>query len=296
VRELDVVTGRGEVVRCSRHSHAALFDAVLAGAGQCGIIVRARVSLVPVEDRAVIFNLFYDDLTTYLADQLLVMGDERFTYQEGQLAPRADGSGWRWMMEVGVYYSPPAVPDQDQLLAGLSDDRASAAVVDQTYLEWVHRVDPLVSILRDAGLWDQPKPWVSLFVPADRAEEFFAQVSAQLSPAHLGAGLATVVPFRTDTLHRPLFEVPRSPQAFQVTLLRFPFPGTDSTALLDQNRTFHDLAVGFGGKRYIIGAVPDMTADDWRRHYGHGWWRFKLLKHWFDPDGVLTPGQGIFPG
>lgn len=294
VHEIEVVTGRGELVRCSPHRHAALFDLVLAGAGQFGIIVRAKVALVPVESRALIFNLFYDDLATFLADQLTVMADERFTYQEGQMVARDDGSGWRWMMEVGVYYSPPEVPDRDRLLAGLSDDRASAEVVDQTYLEWVHRVDPLVGILRDAGLWDQPKPWLSLFVPAERAEEFLADVSARLRPDQLGAGLATAFPFRTGTTRRPLFEVPRSPQAVQLTLLRFPFPGADIDEMLAQNRTFHDLAVGLGGKRYIIGAVPDLTTEDWRAHYGPHWGRLKLAKHWLDPDGVLTPGQGIF--
>ena len=121
-----------------------------------------------------------------------------------------------------------------------------------------------------------------------------AELGARLRPAELGAGLATVVPFRTDTLRRPLFEVPRSPRAFQLTLLRFPFPGTDVDGLLAQNRALHDLAVGLGGTRYIIGAVPGLTRADWAAHYGPDWWRLKAAKHWYDPHGVLTPGQGIF--
>jgi cytokinin dehydrogenase len=40
--------------------------------------------------------------------------------------------------------------------------------------------------------------------------------------------------------------------------------------------------------------VPDLTRDDWRAHYGHDWWRFKAAKLWYDPNNVLTPGQGIF--
>jgi cytokinin dehydrogenase len=295
VRELQVVTGRGNLVTCSRHERRDLFEAVLAGAGQVGIIVRATVALVPVEGRALIFNLFYDDLGAYLADQLRVMADGRFTYQEGQIVPRPDGSGWRYMIEAGVYYTPPTVPDQDALLAGLSDDRAAAVVVDQTYLEWVHRVDPLVVLLRGAGLWDLPHPWVSLFVPASRAAELAGQVTAQLTPDQLGAGLATFFPFRTAPLRRPLFVVPRpETRAFQLTLLRFPFPGADIPGLLAQNRALHDLAVRLGGKRYIIGAVPDATTADWRRHYGALWPAFRVAKELYDPDAVLTPGQGIF--
>ncbi len=293
VREIDVVTGHGNVVTCSPHRRAGLFQAVLAGVGQVGVIVRARVALAPVAQRALVLNLYYDDLVTYLADHRAVMADGRFTYQEGQLVPRGDGS-WGYMIEAGVYYSPPEVPDQAALLAGLSDDRAALVATDLTYLEWVHRVDPLVVALREAGLWEQPKPWVTAFVPAERAHDFLTQVGALLAPSDLGAGLALVYPFRTDTLRRPLFAVPSSAEVFALSLLRFPFPGADVDGLLAQNRAIHDLAVGLGGKRYVIGAVPDMTTADWRSHFGRRWLRFALAKLAYDPAGVLTPGQGIF--
>jgi cytokinin dehydrogenase len=294
VRELDVVTGRGQVVTCSPRRSAGLFNAVLAGAGQVGLIVRARVALAPVAQRALVLNLFYDDPATFLADQLTVMADGRFSYQEGQLVPSSDGAGWGYMIEAGVYYRPPDVPDQDALLTGLSDDRARLVATDQTYLDWVHRIDPVVVALRGAGLWEQPKPWLTAFVPAERAADFLTHVGDLLSPADLGAGLALAYPFRTDTLRRPLFQVPASAEAFALSLLRFPFPGADVDALLAQNRTIHDLAVGLGGKRYVIGAVPGMTRADWRVHFGDDWLRFAAAKRWYDPDGVLTPGQGIF--
>ena len=295
VRELQVVTGEGELVTCSRRNRAEVFEAALAGAGQCAIIVRARVELVPAESQALVFNLFYDDLATYIADQLLVMGDGRFDYQEGQIVRRPDDSGWRYMMEVAVYYTPPAAPDQAALLAGLSDDRPAAVVTTPTYQEWVRRVDPAVVALKAAGFWAQAHPWVSLFVPASRTEEFVSAVVAQLTPADLGAGLVTFFPFPTARFSRPLFVVPRGePAGFQLTFLRFPFPGQPVDGMLAQNRAFHDLAVGLGGKRYIIGAIPGITPDDWRRHYGRVFRFFRDAKRTFDPDGVLTPGQHIF--
>jgi FAD/FMN-containing dehydrogenase len=45
VVELDVVTGAGEFVSCSAERDSELFRMVLAGLGQCGIIVRARLRL-----------------------------------------------------------------------------------------------------------------------------------------------------------------------------------------------------------------------------------------------------------
>lgn len=296
VTELEVVTGTGARVTCSQRSRPALFNAVLAGAGQCAIIVRATVALIPAATHALVFNLFYDDLDTYIADQLLVLGDGRFHYQEGQIVRRPDDSGWRYMMEVAYYYTPPAVPDQAALLAGLSDDRPAAVVINPTYLEWIHRVDPVVAALKEAGFWDQPHPWLSLFVPASRTAELVGSVVSQLTPADLGVGLATFYAFKTAKLTRPLMVVPRSePVGFQLSLLRFPFPGhPDIPGLLTQNRAFHDQAVALGGKRAVIGAVPDMTSADWRRHYGVLWPLFEAAKEHLDPDGVLTPGQGIF--
>lgn len=49
VLELEVVTGAGELVRCSPHEHRDLFDAVRCGLGQFGVITSARLALIPAE-------------------------------------------------------------------------------------------------------------------------------------------------------------------------------------------------------------------------------------------------------
>lgn len=296
VTELQVVTGLGELVTCSRSRHADLFDAVLAGMGQCGIIVRATVELVRAEARARVFNLFYDDLATYTADQLRVLDEDRFSFQAGQIVRRPDDSGWRFMMEAAAYYTPPAEADQDALLAGLSDDRASAQIVDLAYPEWAFRLDPLVAALREGGFWDQPHPWVSLFVPASRVVDVVGSMVAQLEPPDVGMGPATFFPFPAARITRPLLVVPRRERAvFALNLLRFPFPDhPDVPGLLAQNRRFFDETVAGGGRRYGIGAIPGMTRGDWARHYGRRWAGFREAKDRYDPDRILTPGPGIF--
>ena len=70
VLALKVVTGEGDLVICSPTKSPDLFHAVLAGAGQCGIIVEAKIRLIAAETTAMVFNLFYDDLNLYLQDQL----------------------------------------------------------------------------------------------------------------------------------------------------------------------------------------------------------------------------------
>jgi FAD/FMN-containing dehydrogenase len=294
VLELQVVTGRGRLVTCSPTRHADLFDAVLAGAGQCGLIVRATVRLVRAESDALVFNLFYDDLDTFLADQVMVMRDGRFSYQEGQIVRTPDDSGWRYMMEVATYFTPPAVPEPSALLAGLSDDRPSATVVEQSYRDWAFRLDPGIEALKVAGFWDQPHAWLTVMVPASTAAAYIGALTAQLTPADLGAGFATLFPIDTTKITRPFFARPAEDVAFQLNLLRFPFPGQPTEGMVAQNRVLYDSAVALDGKRYVIGAIPGMSADDWRRHHGAAWPAFEAAKRRYDPDAVLTPGQGVF--
>ncbi|PHT73559.1 hypothetical protein T459_24344 [Capsicum annuum] len=45
VHEMDVITGKGEFVTCSKDMNSELFFAVLGGLGQFGIITRARIVL-----------------------------------------------------------------------------------------------------------------------------------------------------------------------------------------------------------------------------------------------------------
>jgi hypothetical protein len=191
---------------------------------------------------ALVFNLFYDDLDTYLADQLRLLRDGRFARQEGQIVRRPDDTGWRYMIEAAAYFTPPAVPDRAALLAGLADARGEAVVTESTYADGVRRVDPAMVALKEIEAWAQPHPWITLFVPASRTAELIRPLVAELTPADLGAGLATFFPFAPARLRRPLLVVPRSePAAFQLSLLRFPLPGAgDIAGMLAQNRRLHD--------------------------------------------------------
>jgi hypothetical protein len=66
--------------------------------------------------------------------------------------------------------------------------------------------------------------------------------------------------------------------------------------MLAGNRALYDQARAVGGTRYVIGAIPDFTQQDWRRHFGARWDFLVYVKRRFDPDKVLAPGQGMFPG
>ena len=75
VLQLQVVTGEGQLQTCSASQQPDLFEAALAGQGQCGIIVKATLRLVPAETNTRTFLLFYPDVPTMLADERLLIAD-----------------------------------------------------------------------------------------------------------------------------------------------------------------------------------------------------------------------------
>uniref|UniRef100_A0A6N2MLQ9 cytokinin dehydrogenase n=1 Tax=Salix viminalis TaxID=40686 RepID=A0A6N2MLQ9_SALVM len=73
VYEMDVVTGKGEVVTCSSRSNSELFYAVLGGLGQFGIITRARIALEPAPKRVKWVRMLYSDFSAFTKDQELLI-------------------------------------------------------------------------------------------------------------------------------------------------------------------------------------------------------------------------------
>jgi FAD/FMN-containing dehydrogenase len=293
VLELQVVTGTGELVTASPTRERELFEAVLAGGGQAGIIVRATLALVPVRERAHVFSLSYDDLDAYLADQRTVMAEGRFDLQVGDVERSADGTRWRYRAELVAFADAGQGVDRGRLLAGLSPAAGGVSVVEQSWRQYAFRVDAFAGYLRSAGLWGLPKPWLSVFLPASTARVFMAEAAEVLTPADLGAGLLLFYPYLRSRVGVPLAVLPGEEVGWHFDLLAFPGPGSDTGAMLARNRRLYDRAVELGGKRYLIGAVPGMTGADWRRHYGEVWERAARAKRRFDPAGILTPGQGI---
>ncbi|MBN1203599.1 MAG: FAD-binding protein [Myxococcaceae bacterium] len=293
VLELDVVTGRGELVRCSPWRHSALFDSVRAGLGQFGIIVRARVRLVRVPPRVRVYTAMYDDLAVFLRDQALLVDEGRFDYAEGSVVP--SGGQYSFQLEVAKYFSPGAEPNDAQLLAGLSFQPGTLQAQDSSYFDFANRLAPLIEFLKSIGVWQLPHPWLNMFVPGPATRPFVQQVLAQTPEAELGQGPVLLYPFHPNRITAPFARMPPGHHAYLFALLRTAIPPTPENvaALVAKNRLIFEQLTAAQGKRYPIDSVP-MSHADWRRHFHPHWERFVLSKQRFDPDNVLAPGQGIF--
>lgn len=290
--ELTVVTGEGKLRRCSARRDRELFEAALAGFGQSAIIVRATLRLAPAPTQARVFSLFYDDIATFSEDQVALIADERFGYVEGQAIPDGAG-GWRYFIEAASFYTPPAAPDDDALLAGLRHDRAATTAEDKSYFAHLSRLDPTVAFLKQIGVWFLPHPWLDLFVPGSAAASYIGGVLADLTLDDTGQGPVLIYPVKTARFTRPLFRTPDEPVVFLLAILRTAFTPAIAQQMTADNRALYDALAPLGGLRYPIDSV-EFSPDDWRAHFGPEWERLRRAKRRFDPDNLLTPGQGIF--
>jgi cytokinin dehydrogenase len=294
VVELQVVTGEGKLVSCSATHNSGLFNAVRSGLGQFGLIVRARVRLIPAPPNARLCHAFYSSLPTFLSDLEKLIDDGRFDTVQGFAVPDGAG-GWLYQLETTKNFSPGAEPDDAGLLSGLAFNPGTQSAQDMSYFDYLNRLAPLVAFLRQIGVWDLPHPWVNLFVPAANAQILIGETLASLSVDDVGQGPILIYPFNRELFRAPFFRVPDSRHFFVFALLRNAVPPTPEriAQLIAANRALFECAVMLGGKRYPFDSVP-MTRHDWQKHFQPLWGAFVSSKQHFDPDEILTPGQGIF--
>ncbi|GAA3219619.1 FAD-binding protein [Streptomyces sp. XM83C] len=294
VTELKVVTGSGELVRCSPTRQPDLFHAVLAGLGQCGVIVEATLRLVRAPRTVRHYTLTYDDLETFVEDECRLLEDDRFAYVGGQISADSGGAFRVHTLEA-VAYGPPVgpAPNDRALLRGLRHTHAETA--DLSYFDFLNRLAPLIASLKAGGFWTWVHPWLNLILPSDAAVAISAPVLAELTPAELGPGVIQLYPLRRERLTAPLFRAPDDPMPFLFDVL--PAVAPDDTATIERrlvaNRAAYEAAVAVGGTQYPVGSIP-FDRRDWRTHFGDAWPQLVRAKRRYDPRGLLTPGQGIF--
>ena len=300
VRALQVVTGTGEIVQCSAAGpHADLFEAALAGLGQCGVITSATIDLVPAPAMVRQYTLTYPTERALTADQRKVLRDGRFDWLEGALSPAAASGGWSFALEGAVYYRGPQEPPADAVvLAGL-DYVGAPATQDFGYADFVDQLAPDVAYLMSTGEWNDPHPWINVFLPDAETDGYLERVLAEASATDIGAsGVVLLYPVSTRLLTRPFLRMPDTGTAFLFALLRTASPDTDALSVpqaLARNRVLYERAVAAGGTQYPIGSIPGLTEADWARQYGPEFARFGALKRRYDPYSIMTPGQGVFP-
>jgi cytokinin dehydrogenase len=297
VLELEVVTGTGQRAVCSPTLRPELFTAALAGLGQCAILVRATLRLRPATGSVRHYILFYPSVPALTADERRVALDGRFSFLEGEAQPVPGGGGWQYYIEAAAYYDT-TPPDDSALIGDLNYIRGTEQIGNLSYFDFADRLGPAVAFLESTGEWYDPHPWLNVFLPGSGTDGFVSSVMAGLTTADIGgSGVILLYPLLTPALRMPLLRVPDEDVVFLFSLLRTAAPDTGALSadvMIAANSALYQQVRHLGGYQYPVGSIPT-TRSDWRAHFGPAWPLLADARHRYDPRGILTPGQGIFP-
>ncbi|RLM79470.1 cytokinin dehydrogenase 7-like [Panicum miliaceum] len=329
--ELDVITGTGEMVTCSRDKNSDLFFAALGGLGQFGVITRARIRLEPAPKRVRWVRLAYSDIAMFTKDQEFLISNQAseagFNYVEGQvqlnrsfiegpkptpffsttdlsrlagLASRTDSAAI-YYIEGAMYYNEDATISVDQKMEALLDqlnfEPGFVFTKDVTYVQFLDRVREEESALRSAGVWEVPHPWLNLFIPRSRILDFDAGVFKGLLRGANPAGIILMYPMNKDRWDdRMTAMAPTADEDvfYAVSLLWSALSADDVEQLERANKSVLDLCAktGMECKQYL----PHHTSQEgWQQHFGAKWGKVAELKAKYDPQTILSRGHKIFP-
>ncbi|MFC0433372.1 FAD-binding protein [Kutzneria buriramensis] len=282
---LEVVTGAGERLTCSRASNAELFRAVLAGLGQCAIVTQATVALVPAPTHVRRRIVAYPDAVSLNAAQRTLVEDRRCDYVEGLIVQDGQG-GWLHNLEAVSFAA-----DADVVVG----DGVVLETMTMSYFDFVNRLGDEETFLSGLMHKVQPRPWCTVYVPGDDVD---AVVDASLArpQSEVGSlGMFLVYPIPRSALSTPLLRVPDDETMFQFSVFRYAEPADAAAvkSMLAANRDMYAQAQAVGGTLYPFASVV-LDRDGWEAHWGNQWEMLRSAKTVYDPKGVLGSGQGIF--
>jgi cytokinin dehydrogenase len=296
--ELEVVTGAGEIVRCSSRQNQELFNAARAGMGQFGVITEARIKIRKHRPGFRSYYLLYDDLAALLDDLTTVMADERFDYLESWCVPCPQGfkktggvrqafAQWFYPLHATIETDGNAGPEADKKLHGLRFYK-HVHTEDGDILEFYKRLDDLFAIWKRAGFWDYAHPWMECVLPWETTGQYIGQVLQNMPPQSIAGGHILLWPGRGDVSKVPLFMRPSTSLVMGFGILPS-VPHRFLDEALPKLKMASQASVWMGGKRYLSGWI-DFDAAQWKTHYGEKWPEILELKKKYDPKGILNPG------
>jgi cytokinin dehydrogenase len=289
--ELDVVTGTGDFVTCSASREAELFQMVLAGMGQCGIIVRARLRLLPAPQDIVVRSFSYTDRRAFLTDLAMLANSESGGAISGEFDPSDDGKTWTPVINVMSFE--PAEPTWAPKVTGKIDGPAKT----QTFIAYLNRFTDHILQAQATGAWFVPHVFMHFFLPAEQTMDMMNYL-LDTPGAALGADWIAVFPMINGNFKQPLRRMPDGALSYHVRIYRSAKQENSPEHLqmltLNQKECLPRIFAS-GGKVYLPFS-PLLGSSQRVQQFGQATWeRLVKAKAKYDPTSVLTPGAGLFP-
>jgi cytokinin dehydrogenase len=241
------------------------------------------------------FLLVYPDLATMLRDERLLSGDNRFDAVQGAIVAAPSG-GIAFRLDAAKNFNGDP-PDDNVLLAGLSDDPAQRQPTTIDYFDYLNRFAAFEATLRANGQWFFPHPWLMTFIGDSQVEFVVNAELGALSPAaDLGQfGQIALSPIRRSAISSPLLRMPSEDPCYAFNLVRMPATSdaNEANRLVDANKATYGRVKAAGGTLYPVSAFP-LSKGEWRDHFGPAFGQLNAAKQQYDPGEILTPGYEIF--
>ncbi|KAI4300825.1 hypothetical protein L6164_034159 [Bauhinia variegata] len=326
IYQLQVVTGKGEVLTCSENQNSDLFRGVLGGLGQFGIITRARISLEPAPMMVKWIRVLYSEFSTFTRDQeYLISLENTFDYVEGFVIINRTGllNNWRssfnpkdpfqasqfnsdgktlYCLEMTKYFNPDETEamnqDVENMLLALSYIPSTLFQSEVSYVEFLDRVHISSMKLREKGLWEVPHPWLNLLIPRSKVHHFAREVFGKiLSDTSNGPILIYPVNQSRWIIGETSFVTPEEDVFYLVAFLSSAISlskGKHSLEnILTQNKRILDFCNN--AQLEIKQYLPFYSSqEEWKAHFGRRWELFVQRKSRYDPLALLAPGHKIF--
>jgi cytokinin dehydrogenase len=292
VFELDVITGLGDLVTCSRDLRPDLFAAVLGGLGQFGIILRAKLRLERAPEMAQVYVHFYDEVEGFLADQVAFARDKTFDHLGG-VVQSVPGGGVKYALEAAAYHPSTVTPNDVAKRVGVKGRAFGFEAFSVSFWEWAFRMTSNMAHYEQAAAGETTRPWLYLYVPEASAERFIRGALGRQELLDPATGAIRVYAMSREHFTLAFAVTPAADVFFAIEVLSSVAPAQVASRL-GGNRKLYELARDVGGKRHPAGSLQ-FTAGDWREHFGGLYPMFVERKRLFDPRNVLTPGHGMFP-
>ncbi|MGW1994903.1 FAD-binding protein [Embleya sp. NPDC001921] len=308
VNELTVVTGTGQTLACSGEHNRDLFDATRAGLGRFGVIASARLPLVPAPNAIYTCKALYTDISHMIDDQRrltarngvgFVQGfavpnsgpllRRRFGTETTHRVPSSKAQPWLYQIKIAIPWndrgSDRAVRDS---LDGLAVTPDRWTVETRRTFEFADRMAAEIRVMRGLGLWQAPHPYLSVFLPADRAPHLINTFLGIRTPTEQHHGPITIQVLADRALRTPNLRLPFGEHHVLLSLLPNTHPPTSARtqSLLTGNRLIYDATRRAGGTLYPFGSLP-MTDADERRHLGPLLPQHRAAKERYDPYRVF---------
>jgi cytokinin dehydrogenase len=286
VAYFDVALLSGEVVRCNHREHRELFDAVRAGLGQCGVVLRVGYPVRRCRARLRRRCFAYTDPARFLRDAGLLAADlsaERWLTATARPGP----FGHALLLLLGEEHD-----EGNDASAPLPQLNADFELRASDHDTWSPGGVPGHGFFRSFaaernGAYAGINPWVEHLFDEAKAAVALAALFRDFKEL-LQRSAASVIWLRRSSEPAPLFITPAAPLVFGVGVF---------ARFSRQERPLADAMLGdylsaiepLGGKRYLSGYLPP-TFRTWTQHYGAAWPALSAAKAKYDPCGLLNAG------